>query len=130
MDEDFCFCGRRIPAERRRFCSAFCCELASRVGRYGLDGAGYLRMLAAQGGACALCDADLSRLETRVVVIDHDHVSGVARGIVCQSCNIKLRWLESTGGYSSQAWAERAGIYLANARATPSTARLRFPRGY
>jgi hypothetical protein len=100
------------------------------LGAYGLDGATYLGMLAAQRGACALCDTVLSRLEPKIVVVDHDHVTGGVRGVICQSCNIRLRWLESTGGCSSQEWAERAGVYLASARLGAGSGQRRFPRSY
>lgn len=37
-----------------------------------------------QGGMCAICE------ESTKLCVDHDHVSGVIRGLLCRSCNIAL----------------------------------------
>lgn len=42
-----------------------------------------------QSGKCALCPA-ISRLE-----VDHDHLTGLVRGLLCKSCNVRegvVRW--------------------------------------
>ncbi len=50
----------------------------------------YAVMLAAQGGGCALCgDIHADSLNRRLHV-DHDHVTGVVRGILCSSCNLGI----------------------------------------
>lgn len=41
----------------------------------------YSRMLLTQRGKCAICS------EEKELVLDHCHTSGVARGLLCQSCN-------------------------------------------
>lgn len=48
---------------------------------YGIEPHEFDRMLAEQGGACAVC-----RRERRLVV-DHDHETGAVRGLLCDSCN-------------------------------------------
>jgi len=40
------------------------------------------KMYRNQKGACAICTVSGRRL-----VIDHDHISGKARGLLCDSCN-------------------------------------------
>jgi hypothetical protein len=59
--------------------------------RYGITEADYQRMLAAQDGRCAICrtneppkhkDGSPKRWH-----VDHDHLTGVVRGLLCRSCN-------------------------------------------
>lgn len=54
--------------------------------RYGLSLEEFRRLEAAQGGVCAICHEPPS---TRLYV-DHDHVSGRIRGLLCQRCNVML----------------------------------------
>lgn len=46
------------------------------------------RILETHGAFCHICGS-LSDL-----VIDHNHNTGLIRGILCRSCNTKLGWLE------------------------------------
>lgn len=53
---------------------------------YGLDKGEWEKLLAAQGGACAVCGEKRSyRLDT-----DHDHKTGLVRGLVCRLHNRRL----------------------------------------
>jgi hypothetical protein len=45
-------------------------------------------MLAAQGGACAICKEP--RPEERTLHVDHDHETGKIRGLLCFRCNNAL----------------------------------------
>ena len=57
-------------------------------GKYGLSSDGYDALLERQGGVCAICGkADWNG---RGPVIDHDHVSGKVRGVICGHCNTAL----------------------------------------
>ena len=49
--------------------------------RYGLTSADVDRLIAEQGGLCAIC---LRRAPQHV---DHDHESGAVRGVLCSGCN-------------------------------------------
>lgn len=49
---------------------------------YGLTEDDYLRMFAAQEGKCALCRSD-----ELFLCVDHDHITGRVRGLLCQHCN-------------------------------------------
>ena len=51
---------------------------------YGMTEEMYNERLASQNGMCILCGSDKS------LEIDHDHVTGRVRGIVCHCCNVAL----------------------------------------
>lgn len=53
---------------------------------YGIDLEDYERMVAEQGGACAIC-MQPERGKFGKLVVDHDHVSDIVRGLLCQRCN-------------------------------------------
>lgn len=59
--------------------------------RYGLTGADYEAMMAAQDGLCAICrKAEFRRArngEVRRMAVDHNHVTGSVRALLCHSCN-------------------------------------------
>jgi hypothetical protein len=55
---------------------------------YGLSQEAYYTLLGEQGGACAVCGSD--DWLTRVPHIDHDHITGKVRGVVCRKCNLAL----------------------------------------
>ena len=57
--------------------------------KYKIDHAEYERMLAAQGGGCAICQSKEPGGKGRFAV-DHDHVTGKIRGLLCTSCNCGL----------------------------------------
>jgi len=60
---------------------------------YGLSKKEYLTLLEEQNGCCALCGVHHSQLNKRLCV-DHNHVTGVVRGLLCSSCNFALGLLK------------------------------------
>jgi hypothetical protein len=52
----------------------------------------YTQLCAKQDEKCPICDKNFPAVETIGVglVIDHDHVTGHNRGILCSSCNVGL----------------------------------------
>jgi hypothetical protein len=56
--------------------------------KYGITLEQYDEMLAAQGGACAICKKP--RPEERTLHVDHDHLTGEIRGLLCFRCNNAL----------------------------------------
>jgi|ERR1035437_4947055 hypothetical protein len=56
--------------------------------KYGLLPGMFDAMLEAQEGACACC-GDLL-VGGRATHIDHDHVTGDVRGVVCRTCNLMI----------------------------------------
>jgi hypothetical protein len=58
------------------------------IHRYGLTLADKTQMYADQGGRCAGCLREIP-FDWRTCV-DHDHVTGTVRGILCSECNMAL----------------------------------------
>lgn len=54
--------------------------------KYGLTEEHYQALLAAQSGMCAIC----KNPGQRRLCIDHDHVTGQVRGLLCDHCNRAL----------------------------------------
>jgi len=66
---------------------------------YGIDVAEYDRMLAAQNGVCKICKTDKPKTHgNKYFAVDHCHVSGKVRGLLCSSCNIALGFYEQRIG--------------------------------
>ncbi len=57
---------------------------------YGLTAEDYQRLLAAQNGACAVCN---EKSERRLCV-DHCHATGEVRGLLCSNCNTAIGLLD------------------------------------
>jgi hypothetical protein len=77
----------KIDDRSRPYRRAYSLEYTLR--QYGLTTADYDRMLAAQDGRCAVCrsPAPLGRGRWH---IDHDHVTGQIRGLLCNNCNMGI----------------------------------------
>lgn len=54
---------------------------------YGLIHDEYLALIEAQGNACAICGDHGQR---RALAVDHDHLTGQVRGLLCDRCNPML----------------------------------------
>ena len=77
--------------------------------RYGLTSSDYQAMLVRQNGVCAMCHRDC-RTGQRLCV-DHNHVTGEVRALLCRRCNAGLGYLEDA------AWMAVATSFLASASA-------------
>jgi hypothetical protein len=64
---------------------------------YGLTLEDYERLLAAQGGVCAICEsppgANGGPGTRRFLAIDHNHATGKIRGLLCHHCNVAIGYL-------------------------------------
>lgn len=82
----------RLNAYRREYRQRPERKAADRAGhlkrKYGISLADYERMFEAQGGVCAICGE--ARPEERTLHVDHDHATGVIRGLLCFRCNNAL----------------------------------------
>ena len=76
----------------------------TRARQLGVTDEEYARLLAAQGGHCALCP---NTPKTRRLHVDHDHTTGRVRGLLCFRCN---KFLPS---WVTREWALRVAEYVA-----------------
>ena len=67
----------RVAARRRTM----------RLAIYGLTPADYDARLAAQSGVCAVCHSMDPQHWSGRFQVDHDHATGVVRGLLCAPCN-------------------------------------------
>lgn len=56
---------------------------------YGISLIKYNEMLDSQNNSCAICLKNKDKFKKRLVV-DHDHVSGKVRGLLCFRCNVSI----------------------------------------
>lgn len=47
-------------------------------------------MWQSQGGLCAICLGDLLHRGDRFAAVDHDHLTGHVRGLLCHRCNLGI----------------------------------------
>lgn len=74
---------------------------------YGMTPEHYQEKLAKQNQLCALCPKHITEVN-RLFSVDHCHITGKIRGLLCHHCNTSLAQLENVDG-----WAHRALAYLA-----------------
>lgn len=55
--------------------------------RYGIGAADVMAMYEHQGGKCAICRKEST---SSMLHVDHDHETGVIRGLLCRGCNVLL----------------------------------------
>jgi hypothetical protein len=61
---------------------------------YNLSQPEFDALFAKQGGLCALCDQALIDGGSTHLNVDHDHETGVVRGLLCHRCNIIIGFLD------------------------------------
>lgn len=69
---------------------------------YDLSIEEYEELYESQSGACAICCKELE-----VLYIDHDHITGDVRGLLCTNCNLGIGNLQD-----DPTLLRRAAIYL------------------
>lgn len=77
--------------------------------RFGISEAEWDERYARQNGRCALCDGQ--RRGYRELAVDHDHVTGKIRALLCQDCNLGIGQLKDDPDL-----LERAAAYIRHHR--------------
>lgn len=77
--------------------------------RYGLTEAQFKTLT--QANKCALCNSDGST-HPKGLHVDHDHTTGVIRGLLCNECNWVVGWLEKSSVTVGAAQCYLAGNHL------------------
>jgi len=68
-------------------------HFAQEIAEYGITEMEYWSLLYVQEGKCAICrqpETATYRGKVRRLAIDHDHWTGVVRGLLCSSCNLAI----------------------------------------
>jgi hypothetical protein len=84
--KDLKYCGTcqfKMKKERSKNAHAKALEK-----RYGITGEEYWALYAYQGGVCAICGWATGK--SRRLTVDHDHKTGLVRGLLCRPCNTYL----------------------------------------
>ena len=63
---------------------------------YGITLAQFNRMVLAQGSTCACCGTDKPGGKHNQWCVDHDHLTGAVRELLCKDCNIVLGIIEDS----------------------------------
>lgn len=66
------------------------CARKHKYDRYGITNEQYGEMLSAQNGTCKICkkpETLRDRRGIRSLAVDHDHCTGMVRGLLCARCN-------------------------------------------
>lgn len=69
--------------------------------KYGITLKKYSDMLASQNGVCAICGTHEQSVQFGKVVelsVDHNHITGEVRGLLCMACNQGLGQLQADKG--------------------------------
>lgn len=68
---------------------------------FGITPEQYDQMLISQGGRCKICGGSESasgRWDSNFLCVDHDHVTGEIRGLLCHPCNTGLGFFKDDTG--------------------------------
>lgn len=74
----------RNAAQKKRYHSSIAPPGSGLTKLYGVTSAQYEEMYQRQKGCCAICGTPKT---SRRLAVDHDHESGVVRGLLCLECN-------------------------------------------
>jgi hypothetical protein len=65
--------------------------------QYGIDSRQYEEMLESQNYVCKIClrpERSKQNNKTKKLVVDHDHITGKVRGLLCGNCNAGIGMFE------------------------------------
>ena len=90
-----CIPCTRVAAARRHQATRDAARNRRYVNRYGITAADVDELRAEQRYRCAVCGRHEDRLPLGLMV-DHDHLSGTVRALLCHSCNAGLGHLRES----------------------------------
>ena len=64
----------------------------NRLRKLGITKQEYTAILEKQNGVCAIC----SNVCSKSLAVDHDHATGVIRGLLCNKCNRGIGYLQDS----------------------------------
>ena len=101
---------RRVETMRARYLYA----------HYGLTMHDYDLLLKRQGGRCLICGTAATKM--RPLVVDHNHESGIVRGLLCSECNTAIGLLGDDPALIKRAaeYLDIVGDYAGTVLARPS----------
>lgn len=66
--------------------------------KYNMTEEQYFAILATQDGKCGLCEnTESGRKDSPWLHVDHNHITGVIRGLLCHNCNTAVGMIEKNG---------------------------------
>ena len=72
------------------------CRVYHLKNKYGISIEHYERLLEKQGGVCAVCGTSNWGGAYGKPHVDHDHKTGVVRGILCVRCNVAIGLIDDS----------------------------------
>ena len=88
-------CLTMIPLDSKTYCQP-CISESQRIRhlkvKYGISIDDYNALLIKQAGKCGICKKE----KDETLCVDHDHETGVVRGLLCTSCNKAIGLLGDT----------------------------------
>lgn len=81
------FIGTEKPNRKNRRRHKRAIRLISIASKYSLNEDDYISIVTEQNNLCAICK---TKQENKVLCVDHDHTTGLVRGLLCGNCNIGL----------------------------------------
>jgi hypothetical protein len=105
-----CKQGYRPYSPSQLYCSDVCADdgktNAYLMRTYGISLEHYEKMYAEQGGLCAICNGEgfvMKECHSLKLVVDHCHLGGHVRGLLCHNCNRALGLLKDSTAVLSNA---------------------------
>ena len=81
--------NRKMKDGRNAQCAA--CSLDDKRRRYyGISSSDFDAMWTSQEGKCPICTGSLSGPQHNACAVDHNHITGKVRGLLCLRCNVGL----------------------------------------
>lgn len=108
VDISLFYQGGQDQNERTKYCAACERKVADlkTCDRYGLTYEAYKGLQLYQDSYCAICHERMFEL-----VVDHDHVTGEVRGLLCTKCNNLLgHFRDNTDALAHRIWILRQAI--------------------